>query len=397
MDQQILLRGVVETLPEGELLRRAAKGPLRVKFGADPTAPHLHLGHFVVLRKLRHFQDLGHTVVFIIGDFTARIGDPSGRNATRPALDTETIESNARTYLDQVFLVLDRRRTEVVRNSDWLAKMNFADVLRLASQQTVARMMERDDFAQRFGKGEPIGIHECLYPLMQGYDSVAVRADVEIGGTDQTFNLLVGRDLQEKAGQAPQAILTMPLLVGTDGKQKMSKTYGNDIAFQDAPEDFYGKVMSIPDDRLFEYWRLLTDRDGKDIAALESACAAGKENPRNVKAALARHLVSFFHGAEAAARAETHFQNIFVQKGAPDDVEEFTMDGGSAAPNADLATLLTRAGLVPSKTEARRMLRQGAVYINGERQEEKAAYIAKDGDLFKVGKRRFARLRLRSA
>lgn len=392
-DHQTLLRGIVETLPEGELLRRAAKGKLRVKFGADPTAPDLHLGHLVVLRKLRQFQDLGHTVVFIIGDFTARIGDPSGRNATRPPLEPETIDANARTYMDQVFRVLDPKQTEVVRNSEWLAKMNFADVLRLASQQTVAQIFHRRDFRERLDSNTDVMLHEFLYPLMQGYDSVAVRSDVELGGSDQKFNLLVGRDLQEKAGHAPQCILTMPLLVGTDGSQKMSKTYGNAIAFGDAPEDFYGKIMSIPDALLWDYWLLLTDRAEPELAALKSACETGKENPRNVKAALAAHLVSFFHGPAAAARAETHFQNVFVQKGAPEEVEEFKIDR-SESP-ADLSALLTAAGLVPSKAEARRMVRQGAVYINGQRQEEKTPYHPKDGDLFKVGKRRFARLRLR--
>ncbi|OGH55763.1 MAG: tyrosine--tRNA ligase [Candidatus Lindowbacteria bacterium RIFCSPLOWO2_12_FULL_62_27] len=390
-DPHPLLRGVVEAIPEGDLLRRASQKKLRVKFGVDPTAPDLHLGHLVVLRKLRQFQELGHTVVYIIGDFTARIGDPSGRKTTRPPLEPDVIEANARTYLDQVFQVLDRDRTEVVRNGEWFGKMGFADVLRLAGSGTVARTLERDDFAERVKTGSPIGVHELLYPLMQGYDSVAVRADVEIGATDQKFNLLVGRDLQERAGQAPQVIVTMPLLVGTDGTQKMSKSYGNHIAFRDDPENFYGKVMSIPDALLFDYWRLLTDRDENEIGEMAKACAAGRENPRDVKAALARELVSFFHGAESAGRAERHFQKVVVSKDAPDDVEEFRVEAGAAA---DLAGLLAKAMLVPSKSEARRMLRQGAVYVNGQRMDEKTAYLPKDGDLFKVGKRRFVRLRV---
>lgn len=395
MDPSGLLRGVVETLPEGELIRRASKGKLRVKFGADPTAPDLHLGHMVVLRKLRQFQDLGHTVVFIIGDFTARIGDPSGRNATRPPLDETTINENARTYMDQVFMVLDKSRTEVVRNSEWLSKMNFADVLRLASQQTVAQMLHRRDFRQRIESEDDVMLHEFLYPLMQGYDSVAVRSDVELGGSDQKFNLLVGRDFQERAGQTPQCILTMPLLVGTDGKQKMSKSYGNYIAFQDPPEEFYGKIMSIPDEVLFDYWLLLTDRDEGELNRLKADCASGKINPRNVKADLAGRLVEFFRGADAAGRAASHFQTVIVNKAAPEEVDEFVIDHPHG--RVDLAAILTQAGLVPSKSEARRMLQQGAVSINNQRQEEKSSYIPKDGDLFKVGKRRFARLRLRGS
>ena len=392
-DSSALLRGIVETLPAGELLKRAARKKLRVKFGADPTAPDLHLGHMVVLRKLRQFQDLGHTVVFIIGDFTARIGDPSGRNIARPPLDPQAIDTNAKTYMDQVFRVLDRQKTEVVRNGDWLSKLDFAAILKLASQETVARLLERDDFAERRRTNAPISLVELLYPLMQGYDSVAVRSDVELGGRDQKFNLLVGRDLQEKAGQEPQCILTMPLLVGMDGKQKMSKTYGNSIGFQDAPEDFYGKVMSIPDDLLFDYWLLLTDRDEGEIADLRATCASGKENPRNVKAALARHLVEFFHGKDAASSAEAHFWNVFVKKDAPDVVEEFHVELPRGP--ADLAAILAQSGLVPSKSEARRMIDAGAVHINGRRFDASAGYDPKDGDLFKVGKRRFARLRIK--
>lgn len=390
-DPNLLLRGIVETIPEGELMARAAKRKLRVKFGADPTAPDLHLGHMVVLRKLRQFQELGHTVVFIIGDFTARVGDPSGRNTTRPPLDPKTIEANAKTYMDQVFRVLDKKKTEIVHNSQWLSKMNFADVLHLAAAGTIARMIERDDFKGRFEAKIPIGIHEFLYPLMQGYDSVAVRADVELGGSDQKFNLLVGRDLQEKAGQPPQAILTMPLLVGTDGRQKMSKSYGNYIAFGDSPEDFYGKVMSIPDGLLWDYWLLLTDRPESEISALKSACAAGKENPRNVKADLAGRLVSFFHGPAAASDAAKHFESVFVQKDVPAGIEDFLVPR-DAPP--DLPGLLASARLASSKSEARRLIQQGGVYINGARHPESAPYAPKDGDILKVGKRKFLRLRL---
>lgn len=385
-----LLRGSVETAPEGELVRRAAKGKLRVKFGADPTAPDLHLGHMVALRKLRQFQDHGHTVVFIIGDFTARIGDPSGRNATRPPLSPEAIEKNAATYMDQVFQVLDKNRTTVVRNSAWLEKLTFVDVLRLASQQTVAQILQRQDFRQRIEEKSDVRLHEFLYPLMQGYDSVVVKADVEIGGADQVFNLLVGRDMQEKAGQKPQCILTMPLLVGTDGKQKMSKSYGNYIAFRDAPQEMFGKVMSVPDALLFDYWLLLTDRDEKEISALRAACESGKENPRHAKAALGRHLVEFFHGAAAARSAEEHFQQVIVNKEAPEEVDEFVVP----TPAPDLPTILATSGLVASKGEARRLIDQGAVYINGGRYDNAGGgYTPKDGDMIKVGKRRFVRLK----
>ncbi|MBI4178314.1 tyrosine--tRNA ligase [bacterium] len=383
----ILLRGIVETLPAGELLARAKKGRLRVKFGADPTAPDLHLGHLVVLRKLRQFQDLGHTVVFIIGDFTARVGDPSGRNTTRPPLAPETIEANARTYLDQIFRVLDRERTEIVRNGDWFGKMGFADILKLAGEQSVAQVLHRRDFKDRIDAGDDVRLHEFLYPLMQGYDSVAVRSDAEIGGSDQKFNLLVGRDLQEKSGQVPQVILTMPLLVGTDGKQKMSKTYGNAIAFRDPPEDMYGKIMSVPDDLLWDYWLLLTDRPESEISAVRAACASGKTNPRDAKAGLAKTLVGFFHGPAAAADAESHFERVFVRKDAPEDIEEFKVSGG------DLPGILTAAKLAPSKAEARRLINQGAVSINGVRHTG-AAYTPKDGDTLKVGKRRFIKIRV---
>ncbi len=392
-DPSILLRGIVETLPEGELLARARKGKLRVKFGADPTAPDLHLGHMVVLRKLRQFQDLGHTVVFIIGDFTARVGDPSGRNATRPPLEPEVIEANARTYMDQVFLILDCLKTEVVRNGDWLSKMDFADVLRLASQQTVAQILHRRDFRQRIDAEDDVMLHEFLYPVMQGYDSVFVRADVELGGSDQKFNLLVGRDLQQKAGQPPQCILTLPLLVGTDGKQKMSKSYGNYIAFRDSPEEMYGKIMSIPDEIMWDYWLLLTDRGEQEIAGQRAACVAGQKNPRDVKADLAKTLVTFFHGSPSAAAAESHFQNVVVGKQAPGEIEEFVADRSALI---DLAGLLVSAGLVPSKSEARRMIRAGAVYINGARIADVSSHRPADGDLIKVGKRKFVRVKVLS-
>ncbi len=390
-DVSILLRGALETLPEGELLRRAAAGPLRVKFGADPTAPDLHFGHLVVLRKLRQFQDLGHTVVFIIGDFTARVGDPSGRNSARPPLDSGAIDANAKTYMDQVFLVLDRNKTEIVRNSDWFSKMNFADVLRLAAQQTIAQVIHRRDFHDRVESGGDVFLHEFLYPLMQGYDSVMVRADVEIGGGDQKFNLLVGRDLQEKARMIPQVILTLPLLVGTDGKQKMSKTCGNYIAFRDSPENIYGKIMSIPDDALWDYWILLTDRPRDEIQSARERCQTGSENPRDVKAELARRMVSFFHDPPAADHAESHFRSVIVQKEAPADIQEVRL---TPSDTGDLPTLLVKTGLVPSKGEARRMIEQGAVYMNGIRQEDKTSVHAVDGDVIKVGKRRFIRIRI---
>lgn len=377
-----LLRGVVDQLPEGGLEARLAAGrPLVVKLGADPTAPDLHLGHTVVLRKMRAFQDLGHTAVFLIGDFTATIGDPSGRDQTRPTLSADEVARNAETYKRQVFRILDPERTIIRSNSEWLGSMSAADLVRLAGTVTVARLLERDDFAARHRDRSPISLREFLYPLLQGYDSVALRADVEIGGTDQIFNLLMGRAVQEAYGQAPQVVLTLPLLLGLDGARKMSKSFGNHIALEDPPDEMYGKTMSIPDALMESWYTLLTDVPPGEFRAAIAV------DPRAAKARLAREIVAQFHGAEAAAAAEARFDRLFRHGGAPDDAPERAVRPGEA-----ILDVVVGAGLAPSKSEARRLVAQGAVEIDGVRIDDPAA-PARPG-LLKVGKRRFLRLRI---
>lgn len=386
---KILKRNVVDLISEEELLDRIKrKGKLRVKLGVDPSRPDLHLGHAVVLRKLREFQDLGHTVVLIIGDFTARIGDPSGRNETRPMLTREEVLENAKTYQEQAFKILDPERTELRFNGEWLDRMTFADVIVLASKYTVARMFERDDFAKRFKEGIPIAISEFLYPLAQAYDSVAIQADVELGGTDQLFNLLVGRKIQEEYGQEPQIVMTMPIIEGTDGKLKMSKSYGNYIAFNDPPEEMYGKLMSIPDELIIKYMRLLTDIPEERIEEYERKMKEKTINPRDVKMVLAYEITRFFHGEENAKKAQEQFVKVFQKKEIPDEmpVVEISQD-------KNIVDLLVEIGAASSKSEAKRLVSQGGVYIDGERIEDIKFTVEPDGErVLRVGKRKFYRI-----
>ena len=392
-DAALLSRGADEVLRGDELRERLAAGrPLRVKAGFDPTAPDLHLGHTVLLAKMRQFQELGHEVVFLIGDFTGRIGDPSGRNATRPALDDEQIRANADTYREQVFKVLDPERTEVRFNSEWFGRMSAADLIRLASRQTLARMLERDDFARRYAGQRPIALHEFLYPLVQGHDSVALECDVELGGTDQKFNLLMGRELQKAAGQAPQVVLTMPLLEGLDGVQKMSKSLGNYVGVHDAPEDMFGKVMSVGDDLMWRWFDLLSLRPQSELDALRARVGAGA-NPRDAKVELARELVTRFHDGAAAAAAHEAFVARFRDGALPGDLTATVLRVGEGG--RPIANLLVDAGLVPSTSEAHRMVDQGAVRLDGERVGDGRRSLGAGAEVvLQVGKRRVARLRL---
>ena len=386
---KILKRNVVDFVSDEELLDRIKrKGKLRVKLGVDPSRPDLHLGHAVVLRKLREFQDLGHTVVLIIGDFTARIGDPSGRNETRPMLTREEVLENAKTYQEQAFKILDPERTELRFNGEWLDRMTFADVIVLASKYTVARMLERDDFAKRFKEGIPITISEFLYPLAQAYDSVAIQADVELGGTDQLFNLLVGRKIQEEYGQEPQIVMTMPIIEGTDGKLKMSKSYGNYIAFNDPPEEMYGKLMSIPDELIIKYMRLLTDVPEERIEEYERKMKEKTINPRDVKMVLAYEITRFFHGEENAKKAQEQFVKVFQKKEIPDEMPIVEI-----SQEKNIVDLLVEIGAVSSKSEAKRLVAQGGVYIDGERIEDIKFTVKPVGEqVLKVGKRKFYRI-----
>jgi tyrosyl-tRNA synthetase len=363
----VLLRGVDELLPLDEFRRKLLRSirdgrPLRVKQGFDPTAPDIHLGHAVGLRKLREFQDLGHQVVVIVGDYTGMVGDPSGRSKTRPQLTEAEVEANARTYLDQFFRIVDRARTEVHKNGEWFAPMRFVDVLRLAAQSTVARLLERDDFAKRWQASQPISVHELLYPLMQGHDSVEIRSDIELGGTEQKFNLLVGRALQEAAGQEPQAILTLPILVGLDGEQRMSKSLGNYVGIAEPPAEQFGKLMSIPDARLRHYWELAAHAPADELARLDQALAAG-DNPMTWKKALAERVVAIYHGAEAATRARESFEQQFSRRGRPPEAVLWTLPAGPPLP---LRKLLVDVGLARSGGEAKRKIEEGAVEAGGQ-------------------------------
>jgi tyrosyl-tRNA synthetase len=394
-EQQIaeLVRGASEvlTLPELEKKLRHGK-PLRVKAGFDPTAPDLHLGHTVLLNKMRQFQQAGHEVTFLIGDFTGMIGDPSGRNVTRPALTLAEIEANARTYESQVFRILDRGRTRIDFNSRWLSPLTAADVVRLAAHYTVARMLERDDFARRYKAGQPISIHEFLYPLAQGYDSVAMRADVELGGTDQKFNLLVGRTLQEAYDQEPQVVMTMPLLEGTDGVNKMSKSLGNYIGITEDPDNMFGKLMSISDTLMWRYYELLSFRPLDDIAHLQRAATEGR-NPRDIKLELAHELVARFHDAAAAERAQRNFTSRVSEKAVPQDlpVKVIPVDGTGLR----IANLLKEAGLAGSTSEANRKIGEGAVKIDGARVSDRGLTLKAGAEhVFQLGAKRFARVRL---
>jgi tyrosyl-tRNA synthetase len=394
-DSQIaqIKRGAQDVLVESELLRKLARGkPLRVKAGFDPTAPDLHLGHTVLLNKMRQFQDLGHEVIFLIGDFTGLIGDPSGRNATRPALTPADVQSNARTYEQQVFKILDPARTVVDFNSRWFGDMSATGIIQIAGKYNVARMLERDDFSQRYKKGESIALHEFLYPLVQGYDSVALKADVELGGTDQKFNLLVGRHLQEAFGQEPQIVLTMPLLEGLDGVNKMSKSLGNYVAIADAPELMFGKLMSISDELMWRYFELLSFKPLSQIAALKNRVADGG-NPRDVKIELAKEIVARFHGAAAAETALSEFVARFRAKTLPTDLVPQVLPVDRAG--LKLANVLKEGGLAASTSEANRKIDEGAVRIDGERVTDRALMVLPGTDhVFQVGSRRFARLQL---
>ncbi|WP_375804196.1 MULTISPECIES: tyrosine--tRNA ligase [unclassified Carboxydocella] len=392
-------RGVAEIVPENELVEKLKKAiatgkPLRVKLGLDPTAPDIHLGHTVVLNKLRTFQDLGHEVIIIIGDFTGRIGDPTGKSETRKQLTEEEVQANARTYQEQIFKILDRARTRVVFNSQWLAPLTFTDVIQLAAKYTVARMLEREDFSKRFKEGAPISIHEFFYPLMQGYDSVALEADVELGGTDQKFNLLMGRHLQKEFGQEPQIALMMPILEGLDGVNKMSKSLGNYIGINEAPEEMYGKTMSIPDELMLRYFELVTRVSLEELAQIKAGLAEGKLHPRDVKMRLAREIVSMYHGPEAARQAEEHFVRVFQQRHLPEEIPVYQLpanelEGGTIG----LSKLLQLSGLAASNSEARRLIAQGGVKVNEEKVTDPLMRInVQDGLILQVGKRKFARV-----
>ena len=389
---QVIKRGCDELLLESELMERLKNGrPLRVKAGFDPTAPDLHLGHTVLINKLRHFQDLGHHIMFLIGDFTGLIGDPTGKNATRPPLSREQIFENAKTYKEQVFKILDPEKTEVCFNSAWFDELGAAGMIKLAAQHTVARMLERDDFAKRYASGLPIAIHEFLYPLCQGYDSVAMRADVELGGTDQKFNLLVGRELQKHYGQAPQCVLTMPLLEGLDGVSKMSKSLGNYIGIDEAPREIFGKVMSVSDELMWRYFDLLSFRDSAEIARLKASVASGL-NPRDVKVMLGQELVTRFHSRGAAEEALAEFEARFRQGVLPDDMPELKLHIGGAL---SLVQVLKQAGLTASTSEALRMIEQGAVRANGDKVSDKSVTITVgETVVLQVGKRKFAKVTL---
>lgn len=387
--------GVADLIREEELLKKIERSikenkPLTIKLGLDPTAPDIHLGHTVPLRKLKLFQDFGHQVVIIIGGFTARIGDPSGKSVTRPPLTKEQVAENAATYKEQIFKILDKDKTIIRDNSEWLEEMNFADVLRLAGRYTVARMMERDDFNKRFKEGRAIGIHEFMYPLMQGYDSVAIKADVEFGGTDQTFNVLMGRTLQAEEGQEPQVVITMPLLEGLDGVQKMSKSLANYIGISEAPKEMYGKSMSIPDELMMRYFMLVTDMTIEEQEALKAKLESGEAHPRDVKMQLARTIVRLYHGEEAALAAEEEFKRVFQQHALPIDIPEYEM----ATPEGPVFVpqFCTDAGLTASNGEARRSIKAGAFKINGEKYTEENITL-EDGMIVQVGKRKFVKVK----
>jgi len=395
IDEQIDLikRGAEEILLEAELVDKLKQGrPLRIKAGFDPTAPDLHLGHTVLINKLRQFQLLGHEIIFLIGDFTGMIGDPTGKSVTRPPLTQAEVRENAKTYQQQIFRILDRDQTRVVFNSEWMGRKNSADMIRLAASSTVARMLERDDFSKRYAGGQAIAIHEFLYPLIQGYDSVELQADVELGGTDQKFNLLMGRQLQEQHGQKPQVVLTMPILEGLDGVQKMSKSLNNYIGIADEPRDMFGKIMSISDDLMWRYFELLSFRPMAEIEMFRQEMAAGK-NPRDIKFLLAEEIIARFHSHEAASAAREAFINQFARGAIPDDIPEHVFE--TSEEGYAIANLLKDAGLCSSTTDAMRMIAQGAVRIDGDRVSDKSLRIMKGAQaVFQVGKRKFARISL---
>ncbi len=399
---EIICSGAVDVLPKDELAGRIQRSldtgvPLRIKYGADPSAPDLHVGHAVPIRKLQQFQQLGHQIVFIIGDFTAMIGDPTGKSETRPRLTAEQVQNNARTYFNQVFTLLDPDKTEVVYNSKWLNPLNLVDIIALAAKYTVARMLERDDFSKRYKSGRAIHVHEFLYPLIVAYDSVAVRSDVEMGGTDQKFNFLVGREIQREMGQTPQAILTMPLLVGTDGVEKMSKSLGNYIGISEAPEEIFGKMMSLGDERMADYIRLVLLYVEKEALLLEEQVRSGAVHPRDFKARVARELVTLFHGAEAAERAENHFNRLFREHKAPEEMPEVAIAIPAGEETLWIAPALVQAGLTDSNRKARKAIQEGAVRVDGEKIGDENTQLQPGEYVLQVGKRQFCRARVERA
>jgi tyrosyl-tRNA synthetase len=386
----LLDRGIHDLIPKAELVKQLESGKkLRLKFGVDVTSPDLHIGHAVPLRKLREFQDLGHTVILVIGDYTTKIGDPSGKSKTRPMLDDEQIAANVKTYMDQVGLILDVKKAEIRYNSEWLGKLDFTDLIKLASNISVAQLIERDDFSKRLAEGSEIALHEFMYPLMVAYDSVALEADVEFGGTDQLFNLLAGRNLQKKLGQKPQCVITAPLLVGLDGVQKMSKSLDNYIGLIDEPANMFGKVMSIPDNLIGPYFELCTDVPLEEIKVVVENISQGA-NPRDTKASLAREIVRIYHGETAAEAAEQAFNDQFRDKKAPTDIPEHKVKKGS-----DLVDVLLESGLVSSKSEYRRLVMQAGIKRNNQTVTPEDEVVLADGDTIQVGKRRFIKLRVR--
>ena len=392
---ELIARGTDEILIVEELVKKLEKGkPLRIKAGFDPTAPDLHLGHTVLINKLRQFQKLGHEIYFLIGDFTGMIGDPTGKNVTRKPLTREQVLENARSYEEQIFKILDKKKTKVVFNSEWMGKMDAADMVQLASSQTVARMLERDDFSKRYKGGQAIAIHEFLYPLIQGYDSVALQSDVELGGTDQKFNLLMGRQLQEQHGQEPQIVITMPILEGLDGVQKMSKSLGNYIGITDAPDEMFGKIMSISDDLMWRYFELLSFRPMQEIEGFRQQVEEG-ENPRDIKFLLAEEIIERFHDMAAAKKARENFIARFQKGAMPDEMPEKMI--ASSSEGLPIANVLRDGGLVGSTSEAMRMIKQGAVRIDGNKVTDKSLVcLPGTTHVYQVGKRRFARITIRS-
>jgi tyrosyl-tRNA synthetase len=390
-------RGISEIIPEEDLVRKLersikTKKPLNIKLGCDPSRPDLHLGHSVVLRKLRQFQDLGHQAILIIGDFTGMIGDPSGKSKTRPSLSLEETRKNGQSYFEQATKILSAQHVKMVYNSEWLDKMSFADVILLASKYTVARMLERDDFTTRYKAGEPISVHEFLYPLAQAMDSVAIQSDVELGGTDQKFNLLVGRDIQREYGQEPQVALMMPILMGTDGVEKMSKSLDNYIGINESAKEIYGKTLSIPDTLIYTYFELASDISKKELLKIKQSLENPKINPRDIKRQLARTFVQMYHSQEAAKAAEEEFDRIFIDKSIPDNIEEFKITASNET--LTITTLLTESKLISSKGEARRLIEQGGVSIDGKRITDFNTLLPKkDEFIVKVGKRRFLKVK----
>jgi len=396
---KVISRGVVEIVPEDELKKKIMKSvvtgtPLKVKLGLDPSAPDIHVGHTVVMQKLRQFQELGHQVQLIIGDFTGRIGDPTGKSETRKQLSEEDVQRNAETYRQQIFKILDPEKTKVHFNSEWLAPMTFEDVVKLAAKVTVARMLERDDFTKRYSTGQPISIHEFFYPLMQGMDSVALHTDIELGGTDQKFNLLMGRTLQKEYGQEPQVTIMTPLIEGLDGVQKMSKSLGNYIGIDEEPNEIYGKAMSVPDELMLKYYELVTDLSNEELETLSEGVKSGAVHPRDAKMKLAHTLVRMYHGMDAAEAAQEHFVTVFQQRALPEDIEEIEVPAGELEDGSiKLIKLLTLIGFASSNGEAKRSIQQGAVKINEEKLTDVNAAIAlAGGEVIQVGKRKFAKL-----